>query len=140
VSVPSSELGLPMHPLSSKRVCPPPPRNQRRGTHSPAGEGVPIRTTREKMPRTLSPLWSLVLASPIFDVSFFKCIIGDYRDFIRHSLKQCIKYRLTQNDGCQCRKDTRDSSTSFLKHLGLMDKAHSTPIWNMVVVPVRHPL
>jgi hypothetical protein len=31
------------HPLSRKRVCPPPPRNQRGGgaqTHSPACEGV----------------------------------------------------------------------------------------------------
>jgi hypothetical protein len=48
VSFPSSELGPP-HPLSRKRL-PPPPGTKEGGTHSPAGDGlgVPIRTTAEK--------------------------------------------------------------------------------------------
>jgi hypothetical protein len=45
VSVPSSEL-CPYHPLSCKRVSPPPPPESKGGTHSAAG--VPIRTTGEK--------------------------------------------------------------------------------------------
>ncbi len=55
--VPSSEYRL-SRPLSLKRVCPP-PRNQRVGAHSPAGEGVgEFKFGRlEKKPSTLSTLW-----------------------------------------------------------------------------------
>ncbi len=47
--VPSSELGL-FHPISSKRLCPPPPGTKGGWVHSPACEGreVPVPTTGEK--------------------------------------------------------------------------------------------
>jgi hypothetical protein len=56
VSVPSSELGPPPHPFSRERVCP--PRNQRGGTHSPAGEGMWESQIGQlgKKPSTLSTL------------------------------------------------------------------------------------
>jgi hypothetical protein len=44
VSAPRPKLGPP--PLLQASVSP--PRNQRAGTHSLAGEGVPIKTTGEK--------------------------------------------------------------------------------------------
>jgi hypothetical protein len=49
VSVPSSELATPPHPLSRKRVCPPPPEPKGE-QHSLAveGAGEPIRTIGEK--------------------------------------------------------------------------------------------
>jgi hypothetical protein len=54
VSVSSSELGPPPHPLSRKRMCTPPPPspNQRRGEHTRlrgGNRGLPIRTTGEKL-------------------------------------------------------------------------------------------
>ena len=57
--IPSYELGLP-HPLSHKRLSPPPPPNLKwEGTHSPAGEGVVGSQfgRLEKKSSTLSSLW-----------------------------------------------------------------------------------
>jgi hypothetical protein len=61
--VPSSELGL-SQPLSRQRVCPS-LRNQRGGTHSPAGEGLGESQSRrlENKPSTLPTL--CVALSPL---------------------------------------------------------------------------
>jgi hypothetical protein len=62
VSVPSSELGPPLPPRSTRKLMCPPPRNQKGGTHSPSCEGVGESQfgRREKYPSTLSTLFLLL--------------------------------------------------------------------------------